>query len=185
MLDLLGKKVVYLNFSSAVDPSNAPRLMNALSVATQQKNDAIYLCLNSLGGGINDGIALYNLIRSLPIPVIIHNIGAVCSIAVTVYMASDYRHCTSNSIFMIHKTGANLPNTRLTADVLQTAVSSTIADDQRVDSILQDRIAETNDLFSERQMGDVWILPKRAVHVGIASEIKQFFLPVGSELYHI
>src|ERR1700752_1432156 len=102
MPDLAGPKIAYLGYCGLVDSAGVTRIAQAINAAVNQQYDHVYLCFSSVGGYVGDGMYLYHHIRSLPVPLIMHNTGTVASIATTLFVAAERRICSPNAIFMIH-----------------------------------------------------------------------------------
>ena len=86
MADLAGKKVAYYGFTGVIEPNNATKLAAAFNAAVNNGYDEVYLCINSVGGYVGDGVFLYNHMRGLPIKSYdaqhwrpyAHRLGSVC-----------------------------------------------------------------------------------------------------------
>jgi ATP-dependent protease ClpP protease subunit len=176
--------IQYFGFAGLIDPTSATRIAAAFNTAVNQGAGGIYLCLSSPGGLVGDGIYLYNHIRALPIPVTVHNIGTVASIAVAIYCAAGARLCSGHGIFLIHPTTVNNPGNR-TAEELKTGVTSALADDKRTENILRERTSMPNQLLRKRRVGDVWITPSVALKHSLVHRIEEFVLPPGQHIYQI
>ena len=72
-----GKKPACISFTSPVDNLSASALLGAVGQVMNGGHDDIHLMISSPGGGVADGIAVYNFLRSIPIPVTTYNIGTV------------------------------------------------------------------------------------------------------------
>jgi len=185
MPDLAGRKTVYYGFTGVIDSNNATRLAAALNAATNGGYDEAYICLNSQGGYVSDGVFLYNHIKSLPIKVIMHNMGGVHSIAVTVFVAAAERFCSAHSIFMIHPTTIGPLQEAMTWERLDGARDAALADDQRTENILRERTTIPNEFLSARRVREVYITPQDALKFGIAHRVSEFALPKGHEIIQI
>lgn len=64
--------------------------------------DKIRVRINSPGGEVNEGVAIYNYLRSLGKPIETIADGQVASIATVIFMAGDVRKVYNNTDFMIH-----------------------------------------------------------------------------------
>jgi ATP-dependent protease ClpP protease subunit len=71
--------------------------------------DKIYLFLNSTGGQIDDGFALFGFIRSLSLEVTTINTGLIASIAILPFMAGKKRIALPHSRFHFHDFEWNYP----------------------------------------------------------------------------
>ena len=65
-------------------------------------NDAITVRINSPGGSVFDGIAIYNALRYHPANITVRIEGLAASIASVIAMAGDTVQMAENSLFMIH-----------------------------------------------------------------------------------
>lgn len=185
MPDLAGHKTVYYGFTGVIDSNSATRIASALNAATNGGYDDVYLCLNSLGGYVGDGVFLYNHIKSLPINVIMHNTGSVISIAVTLFVAAAERYCSEHSIFMIHPTTMGPIQEAMTWERLDSTRDAALADDERTENILRERANIPDEFLSARRVREVYITPEDAVKFGIAHAIREFTLPKGNEIIQI
>ena len=96
--------VPIIEFMGLIDNNSALSLMNAVNqhIYNTQNLSKIQIHISSPGGDIISSIALYNYLRSLPVPTRIVNISTVASGAVIVYLAADERFAVKNCNFMLH-----------------------------------------------------------------------------------
>lgn len=185
MTDLAGKKTAYYSFTGPIDSNSATRIASALNIAVNNGYDEVYLCLNSLGGFVGDGVFLYNHIRGLPIKVIAHNTGSLMSIAVALFVAADERFCSKHSVFMIHPTTLGPFQEALTWERLDSSRSAALAEEHRTESILRERTSIPDDQLSARRFKEVYITPTQAIEWGLVDGINEFSLPQGNEILQI
>lgn len=74
--------VVYASLGGPIDQDSLSRIFSNLSGATQGGAKEIHLLVQSTGGMVSDGIALYNFLKTFPIKLHGYNGGSVSSIAV-------------------------------------------------------------------------------------------------------
>lgn len=77
-------------------------VLRALIKLNSMNHDPITIYLNSAGGTLPDGLAIYDLIRACPSPVVIFATGKISSMAMVVLMAGDQRFAAKNTLFMMH-----------------------------------------------------------------------------------
>lgn len=86
--------------------------------------DAVTIRINSIGGSVPDGIAIYNAIRRHPAAKTVVIDGIAASIASLIAMAGDTVEMTENAVLMVHApwtfAAGNSAELRKTADVLDT-----------------------------------------------------------------
>lgn len=184
MPDLAGPRVAYLGFTGVIESNNATKIAAAINYCVNNNYDSIYLSFSSLGGYVADGIYLYNHIRGLPIPLTIHNIGSVSSIAVAIFVAADNRLCSSHSMFMIHPTSFPAQE-NMTSSRAQSVLDAALADDLRTENILRERVSIPDDVLTARRTKDVHITPAQALNYGIVQDVRSFSLPRGNQIVQI
>jgi hypothetical protein len=84
-----------VHFQGPTGGPPAERLRDICLQALGQGATAIRIHFSSGGGGTGDGFMLYHFLRSLPVPVVIHNIGNVESMAIVVFYCT---RCTGDSM---------------------------------------------------------------------------------------
>jgi ATP-dependent protease ClpP protease subunit len=184
MPDLAGQKTLYVGFCGVIDSEGVSRIASTLNGAVNEQFDCVYLCFNSLGGYVGDGIYLYHHIRGLPLNVLIHNTGTVASIATTIFVAAAHRICSSNSVFMIHPVAAPAGG-NMAAEPLQAALDAALADEARLENILRERTTIAECILARRRTTDVYLTAEQALENGLAHEIREFSLPTGNKIFHI
>ena len=92
---------------------------------------AITLRINSPGGSVTDGIAIYNALKRHPAPVTVEIDGIAASIASLIAMAGDTVNMASNALFMVHApwgmSVGNAADLRDMADVMDKFASAMAA----------------------------------------------------------
>ena len=64
--------------------------------------DTIHIYINSYGGEVAEGLAIYNALKRHKAKIITHIYGFACSIASVIFMAGDERIMSNASLLMIH-----------------------------------------------------------------------------------
>lgn len=185
MPDLAGTKTAYFGFTGLIDSGGVTRLCAALNHAANNNYDEVYLCMNSLGGYVGDGIYLYNHMRAMPMKIIAHNTGSVSSIAVAAFVAAEERRCSDHSTFMIHPTSMMGQKEGMSWEHLQSSLNAALADDQRTENILRERTTLPAEALSARRVKEVYIAPQDALKFGIVHSVAEFTLPRGNEIVQI
>jgi ATP-dependent Clp protease protease subunit len=185
MPDLAGPKIAYYGYCGPIDSAGVTRIAQAINAAVNQQYDHVNLCFSSIGGYVGDGMYLYHHIRSLPIPLTMHNTGTVASIAATLFVAGEKRLCSPNAIFMIHPVSVGTQAQALSSAPLVTALQAALADEERTDAILRERTKIPVEILDARRRGDIYIPAKQALEYGLVHEIGDFSLPAGNQIFQI
>jgi ATP-dependent Clp protease, protease subunit len=166
-------KEVWLTFAGILDLPIARAAFDFFKRAVEDKVQTVHFLIHSPGGNVNDGVCLYNYIRSLPIEVITYNCGHVGSAATTAYLGAKKRVVTSNGVFLIHKTTIG-PGLRGGADAIKAAASSLEIDDARTEEIIRTNIRLTPAQLATHAVADLNLTATQAIEAGIAHEIGSF-----------
>ena len=147
--------------------------------------DEIHLLLSTPGSTVAEGIALYNMIRALPLRVVTYNFGSVNSIGNVVYQASAKRIAATDSSFMFHGVSIDFDNTRMDLKHLQERAEGLKIDQSMICDIMVRHTnlngANTHRLFLEMAYLNV----HEALLSGIIDEVKDIHFPPGLPIRHI
>ncbi len=128
----------------------------------------IDLRLNSPGGEVFDGLAIYSALKRHPADVTVHIDGLAASITSVIAMAGDQIEIDRHAQMMIHEAHAvAVGNTKDMASMskLLDDYSNTIA------SIYAERAGGTVESWRERMKAETWFSAKEAVIAGLADEV--------------
>nr|DAF54547.1 MAG TPA: Putative ATP dependent Clp protease [Siphoviridae sp. ctWf32] len=133
--------------------------------------DEIEVHINSYGGEVAEGLAIYNALRGHTARVKTVCDGLACSIASVIFMAGDERVMRKASMLMIHNAWAygegNAAELRKQADDLDAITeASKVAYLSRI-SIDADELTALMD-------AETWIAPEHAVEMGFATAVDEF-----------
>ena len=100
---------VCVNFHGPINHPATTKLRNTLCAVLndrtpdgKRKHDKLWLLMNSLGGAIDDGFALFGFLRSLPIELTTVNVGMIASIAIAPFLAGKIRIALPETRFHFH-----------------------------------------------------------------------------------
>lgn len=175
---------IYATVAGLVDAQMVQKLFVAGSQAVTGGVKSIHLLIQSTGGLVAEGVALYNYLRNLPIHLSTYNAGSVSSIAVLVYLAGQTRKASETANFMIHRTHI-LPNAASTAPQLQTMMDSLITDDVRTEKIYRAHIKLSADKWKTHEHDNLIISAQEAMEFALIHEIADFKPPVGAKLFNL
>jgi ATP-dependent Clp protease, protease subunit len=173
---------VYATFAGAIDQSALQRIFQGISGAMANSVSHIHLLFHSLGGGVSDGICLYNYFRSLPIDLTLYNVGGVSSIATIAFLGAKKRKASTYATFMIHRTQS--PAQSATSERLNAIAHSVIADDERTEAILRQHLKLTEDQWAVHRNADLWLTAKEAHECGL-TEIGEFAPPPRTVIFNV
>lgn len=128
--------------------------------------------INSYGGEVAEGLAIYSALRRHKARVRTTCDGFACSIASVIFMAGDERLMSDASLLMIHNAwtsawGVNAADLRKLADDMDTITSAS-------KSAYMARVSIAEDELTELMDAETWISPADAVDMGFATAIETF-----------
>lgn len=138
--------------------------------------------LNSPGGDVFDGIAIYQALLDHPAKVTIKISGLAASIASVIAMAGDRVVMGATSSIMIHEgftfASGDAATMRKTADMLD-RISNNIA------SVYADRAGGDAGVWRERMREETWFNADEALALGLVDEIEGRRKPVASDSFDL
>lgn len=128
----------------------------------------INLSINSGGGSVFDGIAIYNMLKSHKATVNVYIEGLAASIASVIAMAGDTITMRSGSMMMVHMpwtlSQGNAEEMRKTADTLEKTGDSIV-------DIYSERTGITSDEIRNIMNDETWLSAEEAVEQGWATKL--------------
>lgn len=128
----------------------------------------ITVYINSYGGEVAEGLAIYNALKRHNARVKTYCDGFAASIASVIFMAGDERIMNDSSLLMIHNAWScvqgNAQELRKQADDLEKITQASIVAYKAHSNLSEDEIRELLD-------NESWILPEEALEYGFATAI--------------
>lgn len=124
--------------------------------------------INSYGGEVAEGLAIYNALRRHKAKVTTYCDGFACSIASVIFMAGDERVMSESSLLMIHNAWTfamgNSAELRKQADDLEKITQASVEAYKSHSSLSEEVIKNLMD-------NETWILPEEALSYGFATTV--------------
>lgn len=135
-----------------------------------QEVDEVFVHINSYGGEVAEGVAIYNALKTHGANVTTICEGFACSIASVIFMAGSKRVMRASSLLMLHN--ASMPAHgdanahRKAAESLDviTELSKTAYLSHATDALTREKLTEVMD-------AETWVTPETALEWGLATEI--------------
>ncbi len=164
-------KAVIKIFGDIVDDAFYADEISALSFASELEQlgdvDSIDVYINSCGGSVAQGFAIYNQLKSHPAKVTTICSGFACSIASIIFLAGDERIMQDASLLMIHNpfcmTVGNADELRKQADDLDKMAQVSVDIYCKATGLDEATIKQMMD-------DETWISGKEAIELGFATK---------------
>lgn len=174
--------VFYLNYVDLIELERVKFIMNVCAnIIEKTKPDTLYFLFSSSGGDVDAGIALYNFLKSLPVKVVMHNIGSINSIANVVFLAGKERYASKHTSFLFHGVQLNMVQpTQFNLNQLNEIKGQLDISQEKIAGIVCENTKITKEQISELFQEGKTEGTKFALDKGIIDAEKSAQIPVGS-----
>lgn len=132
--------------------------------------DYVNVHINSYGGEVAEGLAIYNVLKNSSAKVTTYCDGFACSAASVIFMAGDERIMNSASLLMIHnawsRASGNADDFRKQAEDLDKITQASI-------NAYMSRVKITEDELKEKMDKETWLTAQEALSDGFATQIME------------
>lgn len=132
--------------------------------------DSITVHINSGGGDLYAGLAIYNRLKSLKATITTINDGIAASAASLIFQAGDIRQMNAASNFMAHGASGFLFGS-YTVEDLEAMTEQFKAHNKAVVNVYAERMGISYDEANEFIDGETWLTGAEAVEKGLADEV--------------
>lgn len=174
------RRVIYLGSpkndgDNDVSPAMAEQTIKGLISLDASSDQPIKLIINTPGGDVEEGMAIYDAISICRSHVTGLVFGQACSMGSVILQACDERVLASHSVIMIH-------NGTLSVDHTVENVERYVELDKKCRHWMEDiylkRIKEVKPRYTRRQLKellkiDTYFLPKQAIELGLADKVME------------
>ena len=172
----------YIRFMASVTALSTERLLSLIDDAVHRGVETIHLLINSPGGNVLHGMALYNFLKGLAtIRVHTYNFGTVDSIGVIVFCAGDKRLCVPHARFLLHPVAMNVHgNARLDEHALKERQQSLSIDQQNIAKVIATVVEKDPRDILEMIQQRTTFDPEQAKRFGLVTHIESVLIPAGT-----
>lgn len=132
--------------------------------------DSVNVHINSYGGDVSEGLAIYNVLKNSKAKVTTYCDGFACSAASVVFMAGDERIMNSASLLMIHNAWTygygNAEAFRKQAEDLDKITQASV-------NAYMSKITISEDELKEKMDAESWLTAEEALKDGFATKIME------------
>ena len=167
---LLESRKIFM--SEGVGSGTAKRIISDLLILDSMSNDPIDLYVNSPGGEVNSGFAIYDTIRFIKSDVRVINSGLCASIATIINIAAkkEHRYSMPNSRFLIHQP-LIMGQVYGQASDLEITAQQILKTREKINQLLAKECGQKLERVSGDTIRDYWMDAKEALEYGLISKI--------------
>ena len=159
---IFGDIVPFAFFEGDVSAHSIVQQIQALDV------DTIRVHIDSYGGAVSEGWAIYNALREHPAKIVTYGDGFVASAALYPFLAGDERYASNLSAYFFHQviTGASGY-----ASVLRAAADEADVLTEIGMAAFTERAGMSEDTVRQLMENETWLSPQQALEHGVATAI--------------
>ncbi len=161
-----------LMISEGINSAVAKKVVSQLITLDAIKNEPITIYLNSPGGEVNSGFAIYDTIRYLRSEVRIINTGLCASIATIINIAAKkpLRYSMPNARFLIHQP-LIMGQIYGQASDLEITANEILKTRAKINELLAEACAQPLEKVEKDTVRDYWMTAPEALKYGLISKI--------------
>ena len=159
---------IYGDISACPQDDGVSAASLSMQLAALQGAKQINVYINSYGGDVSEGVAIYNALKRHSAKIVTYCDGMACSIASVIFMAGDERIMCNPSFLMIHDAwtyaAGNAEDFRKAADDLDVITTASISA-----YMAHCKISEQE--LREKMHAETWLTHTQALEMGFATGI--------------
>lgn len=166
-------KTRQLMLSGGVNEKLARGIISALlALEADDPKKPITIFMNSPGGGVNDGMAIYDMIRFIEAPVRIVCTGLAASIATIILIATpkELRLCMPNTRLLIHQPLIPMQVFGPASD-LEITATEILKTREKINRMLAEACEQPMERVEKDTQRDYWMSAEQALDYGLISAI--------------
>ena len=158
--------------SESIDAGVARRVISDLLLLDEQNNEMINVYLNSPGGEINSGFAIFDTLRYVKSPARVINAGLCASIAtiINISVPKERRYTLPNARFLIHQP-LIMGQVEGQASDLEITAKEILKLREKINKLLAEACGQSIDRVAEDTTRDYWMTAQEALDYGLVNKI--------------
>ena len=155
--------------SGEINKDSADKLIKDLLVLESESNEPVKLYINSPGGDVDAGYAIYDMIRFVKCPVIIIGMGLVASAAALVLLAvpAERRVGLPNSSYLIHQPLSQMRGNATEIEIHALQLEKIKA---KINKVISEATGKSLEQVAKDTDRDHWLNAQEALEYGLISK---------------
>jgi ATP-dependent Clp protease, protease subunit len=173
----------YIRFMGLVDPARTTKLFHVIDEKVAAGVQRLYLLLNTPGGNVAEGIAIYNYLRGAPIEVVTHNFGTVDSIGIVIFCAGKKRLSVPHARFLLHPVAWTISGSaRFSEQNLEEELKGLRIDQENICRVIADTVGKRLEEVLDDVRNSKTLNPHDAKAYNLVDEIRSELHPAAVDL---
>lgn len=159
-----------LMISGEINKDAAEKFAKEILVLDSESNDDIVVYINSPGGDVDSGFAIYDMIRFVSSPVKVVGMGLVASAAALIYLSVpvERRYALPNSTYLIHQPLSEMKGVAIDVEIYAGKIEMLR---EKLDSLIAEATGNSLEKVSSDTERDCWLSSSEAKDYGIVGNI--------------
>ncbi|MFA6688270.1 MAG: ATP-dependent Clp protease proteolytic subunit [Sphaerochaetaceae bacterium] len=156
--------------SGEIDKELADRVIRQLLVLEAESGNPIRIYINSPGGDVDAGYAMYDMVRFISCDVVMIGMGLVASAATLLYLAvpAERRLALPNSTYLIHQPMSGMRGVATDIEIHARQIEKLRA---KLDHVIAEQTGKSVEEVSKDTERDHWLDAEEAKRYGLVSRI--------------
>ncbi len=157
--------------SGEINKDLAEKIVRQLLVLeADDDKKTIYMYIDSPGGDVDAGFAIFDMIRFIKAPVVLIGMGLIASAAALILLAVDKenRVALPNSRYLIHQPSSGMKGVATDIEIHAKEIEKTRA---LLNQIIADQTGKSIEQVTKDTERDYWLSAKEAIEYGLVSKI--------------
>ena len=156
--------------SGEINKDRADQFAREILVLDSESSDPIYVYINSPGGDVDSGFAIYDMIRFVSSPVTMIGMGLVASAAALIFLAvpSERRVALPDSTYLIHQPLSQLKGVAIDVAIYADKIEALR---HKLDAVIAEATGKTREEVEKDTERDCWLTAEEALDYGLLSRI--------------
>ncbi len=153
-----------------INMESADKVIRQLLVLENESDEPIRMFINSPGGDVNSGLAIYDMVKFIRNDVFMIGTGLIASAATLVLLAVDppYRFGLPNSTYLIHQPMSEMQGVATDVEIYTKQLEKT---KDRLNRIISDQTGQPLDIVANDTDRDYWLDSAGALEYNLITKI--------------
>ena len=169
---LLGKllETRQILLSGEVNKALAEKIVNQLLILEAASDDPIYIYIDSPGGDVDSGYAIFDMIRFVNAPVVTVGMGLVASAGALIFLASpkENRIALPNSHYLIHQPLSGMKGVATDIEIHAQELEKA---KEKINILISEETGKDLEQIKKDTERDYWMNAQEADECGLAGKI--------------
>jgi len=156
--------------SGEIDKESADKVIRQLLIMDSESSEPIKMFINSPGGDVEAGLAIFDMVRFIASPVVMVGMGLVASAATIVLLAvpAERRLALPNSSYLIHQPMSKMEGVATDIEIYTRQLERLRL---RLNSIISGQTGQTLNVVAADTDRDYWMTAEEAKTYGLVTRI--------------